>query len=60
MFELWQRELAEFEEAYFMTSGPVAGGRESRRIVGDYELTEEDLREGRRYEEVVVYGDKAA
>ena len=56
MFELWQRELAEFEEAYFMTSGPVAGGRESRRIVGDYELTEEDVREGRRHEEVVVLG----
>ena len=56
MFELWQRELAEFEEAYFMTSGPVAGGRESRRIVGDYELTEEDVREGRRHEDVVVLG----
>jgi len=39
-----------------MTSGPVAGARESRRNVGDYELTEEDVREGRRHEEVVVFG----
>jgi hypothetical protein len=56
MFEAWQRELAEFAEAYFMSSGPVAGGRESRRIVGDYVLTEEDVREGRRHEDVVVLG----
>ena len=56
MFELCQRELVEFEEAYFMYSGPVAGARESRRIVGDYELTEEDVREGRRHEEVVMFG----
>ena len=56
MFELCQRGLVEFKEAYFMSSGPVAGARESRRIVGDYELTEEDVREGRRHEEVVVLG----
>ena len=56
MFELWQREVAEFADAYFMTSGPVAGGRESRRIVGDYQLTEQDVREGRRHEDVVVLG----
>ena len=56
MFEAWQRELAEFEEAYFMSSGPVAGGRESRRIVGDYELTEEDVRTGARHSDVIVLG----
>jgi hypothetical protein len=56
MFELWKEELPEFAEAYFMTSGPVAGARESRRIVGDYVLTGEDVREGRRHDEVVVLG----
>ena len=56
MFEAWQRELDEFSEAYFMTSGPVAGGRESRRIVGDYELTEEDVRTGSRHSDVIVLG----
>ena len=56
MFELWQQEVAEFTDAYFMTSGPVAGGRESRRIIGDYQLTEQDVREGRRHEDVVVLG----
>ena len=56
MFELWQQELPEFEQSYFMTSGPVAGARESRRIVGDYVLDEVDVRQGRRHEDVIVLG----
>jgi len=56
MFELWQKELPEFAESYFMTSGPVAGARESRRIVGDYVLTGEDVRQGRMQDDVVVLG----
>ena len=56
MFELWKNHLPEFEDAYFMTSGPVAGARESRRIVGDYVLTGDDVRTGRRHDDVVVLG----
>ncbi|MBV7334464.1 FAD-dependent oxidoreductase [Chloroflexi bacterium TSY] len=56
MFELWQKELPEFADAYFMTSGPVAGARESRRIVGEYVLTSDDVRHGRRQNDVVVLG----
>ena len=56
MFDAWKEQLPEFEEAYFMTSGPVAGARESRRIVGDYVLTGEDVREGRKQDDVVVLG----
>lgn len=56
MFELWQAALPEFADAYFMTSGPVAGARESRRIVGDYMLTGADVRLGRRHDDVVVLG----
>lgn len=56
MFELWQQHLPEFEKAYFFTSGPVAGARESRRIVGDYVLTGEDVRQGNRHDDVVVLG----
>jgi hypothetical protein len=56
MFELWQRELPEFAEAYFMASGPTAGARESRRIVGDYVLTGDDVRQGRRHDDAIVLG----
>ena len=56
MFELWKKELPEFADAYFMTSGPTAGARESRRIVGDYVLTGDDVRTGRRQNDVIVLG----
>jgi hypothetical protein len=56
MFELWKEYLPEFEKAYFFTSGPVAGARESRRITGDYVLTGEDVRQGHRHDDVVVLG----
>ena len=56
MFELWQEHLEEFKDAYFMTSGPTAGARESRRIVGDYVLTGEDVRQGKRQDDVVLLG----
>jgi hypothetical protein len=56
MFDLWKSELPEFGESYFMTSGPVAGARESRRIIGEYVLTGDDVRSGRRRDDVVVLG----
>jgi glycine/D-amino acid oxidase-like deaminating enzyme len=56
MYELWKEALPEFADAYFMTSGPVAGARESRRIVGAYTLTEDDILERRRFDDVVVLG----
>jgi len=56
MFELWKGELPEFKDSYFMTSGPVAGARETRRILGQYILTEEDILQSRRFEDVVVLG----
>ena len=56
MFELWQQELPEFADAYFFTSGPTAGARESRRIVGDVTLTVDDIRQARRFDDVIVLG----
>jgi hypothetical protein len=56
MFELWKEALPEFADAYFMTSGPVAGARESRRIVGEYVLTGADVRQGRMQDDVIVLG----
>ncbi|MCC6174175.1 MAG: FAD-dependent oxidoreductase [Chloroflexi bacterium] len=56
MFGLLRDNLPEFKNAYFMASGPTAGARESRRIVGEYVLTEDDVWNGRRHEDVVVLG----
>lgn len=52
----WRAEVPEFRDAYLITSGPYAGVRETRRIVGDYQLTEEDVRTSRRFDDAVVKG----
>jgi hypothetical protein len=35
--------MPEFTDAYFVHSGPSVGCRETRRIIGDYQLTESDV-----------------
>jgi hypothetical protein len=56
MFRLFKAQLPEFKDAYFFQSGPVAGARETRRIVGEYVLTADDIRASKRQEDVVVLG----
>jgi len=43
-----------FENAYLIDSGFQIGVRETRRIVGDYILTFDDLQKGRKFNDVVV------
>ncbi len=49
----WLRQhLPGFEGCFVAGESPL-GTRESRRIVGEYTLTESDLREGRRFDDVI-------
>jgi glycine/D-amino acid oxidase-like deaminating enzyme len=50
------RYVPGFERAYVAQSGMHTGVRETRRIVGDYRLTAEDVLEGRKFEDVVARG----
>ncbi len=43
-----------FKAAYVVQSGSQIGVRETRRIVGDYQLTAEDLFEPRRFDDVIA------
>lgn len=52
----FRAELDEFRDAYLITSGPYVGVRETRRIIGDYQLTEDDIRSSRRHEDAVLKG----
>lgn len=45
-----------FENAYLLEIAPMLGIRESRRIVGDYMLTAQDLVAGRRFDDAVAMG----
>jgi hypothetical protein len=56
MFEAWQRDVPEFADAYFITSGPCIGVRETRRIVGQYVLTEDDIVAARPFEDAIATG----
>jgi len=56
MFDLWKETLPEFADAHFMFSGPAAGARESRRIVGEYVLTKDDILATRPFDDAIVKG----
>ncbi len=43
VFRTLKERLPEFADAHFVQSGPSVGCRETRRIVGDYQLTEADV-----------------
>ena len=45
-----------FENCRLIRSSVTLGIRESRRIIGDYILNEDDLRAGQRFPDVVVHG----
>jgi hypothetical protein len=50
------RHVPGFERAYVAQSGVHTGVRETRRIVGDYRLTAEDVLEARKFDDVVARG----
>ncbi|HLU64384.1 MAG TPA: FAD-dependent oxidoreductase [Protaetiibacter sp.] len=56
LVDAWRAEVPEFRDAYLITSGPYAGVRETRRIIGDYQLTEDDIRASRRFDDAVLRG----
>ena len=45
-----------FEESYVVQSGVNVGIRETRRIVGDYQLTAEDVLEARKFDDAIARG----
>jgi hypothetical protein len=56
MFRAWKKQAPGFEDSYFITSGPYIGVRETRRIIGEYVLTEEDLRKGTAHDDAIATG----
>ena len=51
-----RRYVPGFEHAYVAQSGVHTGVRETRRILGDYQLTADDVLEARKFEDVVARG----
>lgn len=49
-----------FEKAYIIMESPTVGTREARRAIGEYVLTDEDLLQGRNFEDVIAKGGPRA
>ena len=60
--QMWQflaflhRDVPGFENAEVLVSGPQIGVRESRRVMGDYVLTEEDVLRARKFDDCIARG----
>ena len=51
-----QQRVPGFEEAYLLWTAPQIGVRETRRIMGDYVLTEEDVLGARKFPDAITLG----
>jgi hypothetical protein len=56
MFRAWKQDVPAFKDSYFMEAYPWIGVRESRRILGQYILAEEDLMQARRFDDALATG----
>lgn len=56
MFEAWKKDVPEFQDAYFISSGPCIGVRESRRLVGQHVLTEEEVMKTKAFDDAIATG----
>jgi len=55
--KLLQTYVPGFEKAQILNVAPIVGIREGRRLVGQYVLTGDDLRAGRRFDdEIMIFG----
>ncbi len=56
MYRAWKKNVSAFADSYFIEAYPWIGVRESRRIVGQYVLTEDDLMTSRRFDDAIATG----
>ncbi len=56
MFRAWKRDIPAFADSYFMEAYPWIGVRESRRIIGQHVLSEDDLMKSRRFDDAIATG----
>jgi FAD dependent oxidoreductase len=56
MFRAWKEDVPAFKDAYFMEAYPWIGVRESRRIIGQHVLSEDDLMTSRRFDDAIATG----
>jgi hypothetical protein len=56
LYEFLKKYVDGFDQAWLIDTGSRIGVRETRRIIGEYVLTEEDVVEGREFPDTVALG----
>jgi len=56
ILEIFRQDIPDFRSAYVLVSAPEIGVRETRRILGDYQITAEDVIECRPQPDPVALG----
>ncbi|MEH0152515.1 FAD-dependent oxidoreductase [Limibacter armeniacum] len=54
--KMLQDEVPGFEEAYLLETAVQVGVRETRRAIGDYAVTGDDIAKGHKFEDVIARG----
>ena len=55
LVDFFRKNLPGYENCKYAGSGTTLGVRESRRVVGEYYITAEELVEGKRFDDVIVH-----
>jgi FAD-dependent oxidoreductase family protein len=56
MFHAWKRDVPGFENSYFVEAYPWIGVRESRRLIGQHVLTEDEVMKGQSFDDAIATG----
>jgi hypothetical protein len=56
ILEIFRRDIPDFRSAYVLASAPEIGVRETRRILGDYQITAADVLECRQQPDPIALG----
>ena len=56
MFRAWKADVPAFADSFFVEAYPWIGVRESRRIIGQHVLSEDDLMKPRRFDDAIATG----
>lgn len=55
MYQFLKNNVSGFENSYIQTTAPQIGIRESRRIIGEYVLTKDDVVSGRKFDDSIAF-----
>jgi hypothetical protein len=56
MFHAWKQDVPGFENSYFLEAYPWIGVRESRRLIGQHVLHEDDIMKGTAFDDAIATG----